>query len=1109
MLNIFLTSLVADRHRKRTLTTLATVCAITGVLALGSSPASAYLKHEYVSQITGTPEGPFTSACGFTIDLASQHLYVADFGSNAIDIFEPSGVGGYAYKSHFNGPANLFSPGAECNIAVSDVTGDVYVETSAPSPRVFVFNSLGSYLEELNGSTTPNESFYGKVSVAVDQSSGDVYIFNSFYNVVDRFNKANEYQSQLSVTGASGTGAAGLAVDSHGVLYVGDGSEHMVQEYNSSGLKIGEFADAKPESVAIDPDGNVYVASPGFVDEFASSGAFEGQTSGTPTQHFVFPQVAVNAVGDPYVLDKSAVDVFGPAILVPDVSTEASSKLTSTTVTLNGTVNARGTQVTSCEFEYGLTSAYGQTAACEPTPAGNSPVAVSANLKGLQPGSEYHYRLVVRNANGYNEREGATFFTPGPQVQGELFSEVGQHRVTVSAQVNPEGLPTTYTIEYGTSEAYGSTTTAAGVGAGTEFINVSNVLGASSEGVLQSGTTYHFRVVATNADGTRYGPDVTFATLSGFTGLPDGRGYELVSSFANPDAGVYTPETDHQFDHLVGLGTRAAADGDAVEYVGDPLTAGGVSGANRYVATRDSGGGWSPVDLSTPGFDGAPFKALFADELSNKGTGLVPAGTHVLSSSGKGLFDSVGGRLLAVSVLPEGSVVPDATFGSAQNFSHAVSADGSRIFWTDLEKGPDKEHLFVRENDSRSVPVSVGAAQFRTASPDGRYVFYTEQERLLRFDVEDGSREELAGAGAGVLNVIGINETGEDGAYVYFVANGVLGDGAEHGAHQGSCTLNGDNTNPEANCNLYVDHGGVTAFIATLLPDDINGGAGTAYYGPGEAVHGTGIGVAVASLGGRTAEVSANGQALVFESHASLTGYQNNGDYEAFVYNAGSGRLSCVSCNPTGEPATTPQGITLLMPINSELWTHRWISEDGTRVFFGSYEGLVAQDTNGTKDVYEWEQDGTGSCEDVKGCVYLLSGGTSSDNSYFLDASASGNDVFITTRAELTPQHQGGTFEVYDARVGAEEPVGEPVCTGTGCQGLPAGPPLFATPSSVTFAGVGNFPPSAPTLVKPTKKTVKCAKGKTLKHGKCAKVKAKKKKSKAKKSAHNNRRATR
>jgi hypothetical protein len=126
-------------------------------------------------------------------------------------------------------------------------------------------------------------------------------------------------------------------------------------------------------------------------------------------------------------------------------------------------------------------------------------------------------------------------------------------------------------------------------------------------------------------------------------------------------------------------------------------------------------------------------------------------------------------------------------------------------------------------------------------------------------------------------------------------------------------------------------------------------------------------------------------------------------------------------------------------------------------VFFDSAEALVPQATNGLIDVYEWERDGAGSCQRAGGCVYLLSSGTSTDNSYFTDASENGDDVFFVSRAKLAPQDEGETLEMYDARVGASQRLVSPQCTGMGCQGVPEAPPIFATPSSVTFDGVGNF----------------------------------------------------
>jgi hypothetical protein len=158
-----------------------------------------------------------------------------------------------------------------------------------------------------------------------------------------------------------------------------------------------------------------------------------------------------------------------------------------------------------------------------------------------------------------------------------------------------------------------------------------------------------------------------------------------------------------------------------------------------------------------------------------------------------------------------------------------------------------------------------------------------------------------------------------------------------------------------------------------------------------------------------------------------------------------------------------------LQPSWSGTYIPEWISADGTRVFFDTTVGLVPQDTNDNVDVYEWERDGSGSCDESPGCVYLLSGGVSPSASYFEGASSTGNDVFIATRAKLAQEDDNEMYDLYDVRADAVPPVSPPACTGTGCQGVPAAPPVFATPPSVTFSGVGNFPPSS-TVVKSTVK---------------------------------------
>jgi len=86
---------------------------------------------------------------------------------------------------------------------------------------------------------------------------------------------------------------------------------------------------------------------------------------------------------------------------------------------------------------------------------------------------------------------------------------VGPTSATVSGTVNPGGQATSWHVEYGTSTSYGSQSASANVGSGTANVAVSRSLSG-----LAAGTTYHYRVVATNGAGTSRGADGIFTTLS-------------------------------------------------------------------------------------------------------------------------------------------------------------------------------------------------------------------------------------------------------------------------------------------------------------------------------------------------------------------------------------------------------------------------------------------------------------------------------------------------------------------------------------------------------------------------------------------------------------------
>jgi hypothetical protein len=103
----------------------------------------------------------------------------------------------------------------------------------------------------------------------------------------------------------------------------------------------------------------------------------------------------------------------------PTVTIAAVSEREPTSTTLHGTVNSNGLPLAGCQFQYGTTPGYGQTAACAQTVSATSlPTAVSALLKGLVPATKYHYRLAVTTAAGASNGPDETFTTPQLQVVG-------------------------------------------------------------------------------------------------------------------------------------------------------------------------------------------------------------------------------------------------------------------------------------------------------------------------------------------------------------------------------------------------------------------------------------------------------------------------------------------------------------------------------------------------------------------------------------------------------------------------------------------------------------------------------------------------------------------
>jgi hypothetical protein len=456
----------------------------------------------------------------------------------------------------------------------------------------------------------------------------------------------------------------------------------------------------------------------------------------------------------------------------------------------------------------------------------------------------------------------------------------------------------------------------------------------------------------------------------------------------------------------------------------------------------------------------------------------------------------------------------------------AASADVSKVFFSDCHRLTSDSTAVESEScDHLASSSNLDLKKSGTDLYSYNFAAGVGQPRLTDLTVDHDPSDPL---GANVQGVVGVSDAGD---YIYFVAGGALGAGensrgeaptaeACEVAAVGTSEHNEELTGKVPagrGCNLFELHfvdgsWEPPRFIAKLSPRDNIAGqekVNAPFSGGGETV-----GDWNPRLGSRTAEVTPDGRALVFSSINDLTGYDTKtigpllageGGNEIFVYKTDTENVTCASCDPTGAPPVasieaSAVGFATYLPVSSQdTFMHRWISSRGTEVFFDSSQPLVAGDSNGTQDVYEWEAEGTVGCPTATsrygGCVFLLSGGESADWSFFVDADEGGENVFVSHRGPL-----GGAgpsddkVHLYDVRVLGGFPASSLACTGTGCQGVPPAAPSFATPASVTFSGVGDFPAGPGPSKKATSKKVRCAKGKRLSRGKCVKVKSKKKK---------------
>ena len=772
------------------------------------------------------------------------------------------------------------------------------------------------------------------------------------------------------------------------------------------------------------------------------------------------------------------------------------SDVASSSATLNATIDPHE-RPTTYYFQYGTASTTGCEAnpsSCTSVPAapgeavgsGDSAVTVKPlHVDGLLAGTVYHYRVVavsdIEVAAGQFEE--ATFDSPDqtftPQLSGSVFALPDGRQWEMVSPPNKYGA----LIEPDDGPAVDVTEASVDGGAFTY------VTTAPTESVPRGNTNYAQNFSIRSSDGWS---NQDIATPNGTaTGVTVGNGQEY--RFFSPDLSRAIAEpfgADTTFTPISGEETSPEAT-ERTPYVREDFTC-RATPATCYTPLL------TEADVA-PGvkFGEGPERDPEAF------VGATPDLSHVvlqtnmpLTGTSAGLFEWAAGHLQLVSVLPEaegGRPASSSVYGGAEPTTfgsetrNAISEDGSRIIWSTTS---NPGALYMRDTVTQeTVRLDLPKAEclkegtcgsektrphFDMASSDESRVFFTDTQRLTAdsrgrdlgsteepdlyvcqmVEVEEAGQKKLKcdltdltpdsnpdGENADVQDAI--LDASEDGSYVYFVADGVLGDGAEHGATPGNCR----GSDGVGVCNLYVVHYDGSEWEEPTFITALSG-ADSDDWRYGELLE-------------HTSRSSPDGRYLAFMSQQDLTGYDTADvvgdapDEEVYLYHAEtspsgmleSGKLVCASCNPTGarpvgelEPAAADPLVDA-----RTLWTRRWLAADvpgwtgyglGTgasqprylsdsgRLFFNSHEALVPEDVNGTWDVYEYEPPGVGACtvdvlafsERSGGCVGLISAGESAEESAFLDASESGGDVFFLTLSQLAPQDYDHSLDVYDAR---------------------------------------------------------------------------------------------
>jgi hypothetical protein len=994
--------------------------------------------------------------------------------------------------------------GENRNLAVDPATDALYVAEmtffSGGTGAIRRFTSDGSPVPTYT--QDPGFEVPGGEGMAVDPTTHDLLVADPGAETVRRYETDGTLADTISATSLA---PAYIAVATDGSFYIASASGPDVTHMAGNGTILGTIAGVgTPQGLAWDSgDGALVVSVDNVLETYSASGELLTESPAQTGTGLGLAYDAVNSLLYQYSLETAY--VYAPGTR-PGVESPVVSDVGAHSAHVSAEVDPGEGPPAESEghFEYRVVGDSSWKSTPDQSLTTPGVTTLEADITGLLANLDYEVRFAASNAVISLTSAPVPFSTPevAPEVFTAAATDVTETSAVLNGTINPNGNQTTYHFEYGTTTAYGSrvpVSIEAAAGGGRDSRSFSRTISG-----LQPGTTYHYRLVATNSLGTADGGDRTFTTDA--VGAIPLRGYEQVSPI------------DKNGDPIEGgAGFQAKADGSAFAYYSRSGDLGSPQYA--YAFSRRETSDWNAgIDLSVPLNVTAPLgptiigtttiaiSADFTHEFVATNRALTPGAiegggnlylvdledrTYTLVATNSepnsiSTFISVqtaekfqggapdlswfvfksfypmlegapfealyrwseSGGLEVVSELPDGEL--SGVFAASDKTLpvRSVSADGSRIYFT--TNGGSESGVFLREGAGPTKAISVSQVPGDPSTPqparlvgisgDGRYAFFGS---LQGKGLTSDTPTGLPGNFAPVYRYDAVDGSLEyTGASVDSDASG----GAIGVSDDGNTAYFADNTNTG-----HVWRNGVEKTFATGLEPS-----------------------------NQTSEISADGRYIVYETGS----YGNLIVGDVNLYDAETEETFCASCLSDGSPgdAFLPGGeryVSARIP--------QAVTNSG-QALFTSRKRLVAADANGRGDVYEF-QDGRAS---------LISPGNAPFDATFADISEDAHDVFFTTSQKLVGQDNDGELDVYDSRIGGglalQNPPPPQECLRDDCKATPNAGPELPFGGSEALSGPGNVT---------TLKHKRCGKGKRAKKVKgnvrCVKKHTKHKASKNKK----------